>query len=220
MPSRMLHYYVAEQVARQVPISDRNRFFIGSLCPDMTSREDGSKQETHFFDVSGNKKGVNWKRFEQEYEKELLNDALYAGILCHLITDAIWFYEMAEPLIRSVCATKQERDDGYLKGYADFHKLNYLLHTEVPLSYHMTEDRNITLRGIHPEKYEDVFGGMYADFFHESVARKEELTIYHFEAVMVCMDNCVKECVEALTCIREKKPTPEPERYYVPVRNW
>ena len=36
MPSRMIHYLVAEQVAEQVKIKDINRFKIGSLCPDMS----------------------------------------------------------------------------------------------------------------------------------------------------------------------------------------
>lgn len=53
MPSRMLHYYVAEQVLRVLPVVDKNRFKIGSLCPDMTVSDDGSKQMTHFFDVLG-----------------------------------------------------------------------------------------------------------------------------------------------------------------------
>jgi len=37
MPSRMIHYLVAEEVGKRIPIQDMNRFKIGSLCPDMSS---------------------------------------------------------------------------------------------------------------------------------------------------------------------------------------
>lgn len=220
MPSRMLHYYVAEQVLRVLPVVDKNRFKIGSLCPDMTVSDDGSKQMTHFFDVLGNKKGVNWKRFEQEYGGKITEDTLYAGILCHLITDAIWFSEMSEPLIRSVSATKEERNAGYQKGYADYHKLNDILRREHGLTYELKEDRDICLCGIHQEKFEDVFDGMYADFYCEPPAEKEALEVFRYEAVMACMEHCVAACIKALQNLQEGRETPEPEQYYVPVRNW
>ena len=35
MPSRMIHYLIAEKVAEQVKIENMNRFKLGSLCPDM-----------------------------------------------------------------------------------------------------------------------------------------------------------------------------------------
>ena len=47
MPSRMIHYLIAEQVAEQMKIKDINRFKIGSLCPDMSLHTDGSKNQTH-----------------------------------------------------------------------------------------------------------------------------------------------------------------------------
>ena len=43
MPSRMIHYLVAERVAKEISICDLNRFKIGSLCPDMSTRQDDSR---------------------------------------------------------------------------------------------------------------------------------------------------------------------------------
>ncbi len=59
MPSRMIHYLVEEEVAKQVEIKNRNRFKMGSICPDMSAREDGSKHLTHFMEIHGNRKGCN-----------------------------------------------------------------------------------------------------------------------------------------------------------------
>ena len=94
MPSRMIHYLVAERVAKEVPIRDMNRFKIGSLCPDMSIRADGSKHRTHYSDIVGDVKGMNWLRFVDAYGVRMKEDVLYLGVLCHLITDGIWFHEV------------------------------------------------------------------------------------------------------------------------------
>ena len=89
MPSRMIHYLVAEQVAERISIRDKNRFKIGSLCPDMSWRQDDSKHRTHYSDIDGDKKGINWKRYVENYREQMKRDDFYLGVLCHLITDGI-----------------------------------------------------------------------------------------------------------------------------------
>ena len=76
MPSRMIHYLVAERVAKEVSIRDKNRFKIGSLCPDMSARQDNSKSRTHYADVVGNRKGMNWIRFVHTYGEKMKTDDL------------------------------------------------------------------------------------------------------------------------------------------------
>ena len=152
MPSRMIHYLVAERVAKEVPIRDKNRFKIGSLCPDMSTRGDNSKARTHYADVAGDVKGMNWMRFVHTYEEKMKRDDLYFGVLCHLITDGIWFHEIMEPQVRSKFASKEERQEMYNCGYSDFHRLNYILKEEFDLRYELEEDRDIDLDGVHPER--------------------------------------------------------------------
>ena len=109
MPSRMIHYLIAEKVAEQVTFENVNRFKIGSLCPDMSRHDDGSKNQTHYFEIHGNIKGGNWLRFVAEYGEQMKQDDLYMGILCHLITDMVWFHEVMEKQIRSKVKSKDER---------------------------------------------------------------------------------------------------------------
>ena len=71
MPSRMIHYLVVEEVAKQVEIENMNRFKLGSICPDMSVREDGSKQRTHFMEIHGDVKGCNWITFLSKYENKI-----------------------------------------------------------------------------------------------------------------------------------------------------
>ena len=219
MPSRMIHYLIAEKVAEQVEIKNKNRFKIGSLCPDMSLHTDSSKHQTHYFEIHGDLKGGNWLRYVDEYREQVKQDDLYLGILCHLITDMIWFHEIMETRIRSRVKSKEERQDRYRQGYVDFHKLNYLLKEEFDLRYDLMEDRNIDFEGIHPELYDEVFDGLFKDFFLEPKAEKNELTIYTYDITIECIELCISECAGAICAIRNGKKLLSPETYYVPVRS-
>ena len=218
MPSRMIHYLIAEKVAEQVEIKDINRFKTGSLCPDMSRHDDGTKNRTHYFEIHGDRKGGNWLRFVEQYGEKMKQDELYLGILCHLITDMIWFHEIMETRIRSKVKSKEERQAMYRQGYLDFYRLNYLLREEFALTYKLEEDRNIDFAGIHPELYEDVFDGLYRDFFEATAATKNELCIYSYDSTILCIELCIKECVYMIRKFREGRELPNPERYFVPVR--
>lgn len=218
MPSRMIHYLIAEKVAEQVEIKNINRFKIGSLCPDMSLHTDGSKNQTHYFEIHGDIKGGNWLRFVEEYREQMKQDDLYLGILCHLITDMIWFHEVMEPCVRSKTVSKEERQEKYQYGYTDFQRLNYILREEFDLRYELEEDRNIEFKGIHPELYDEVFDGLFKDFFFVPPAKKEELNIYTYDITISCISLCIKECVKAVRAIQKGKMLLSPETYFVPVR--
>ena len=216
MPSRMIHYLIAEKVAEQVKIENMNRFKMGSLCPDMSCREDSSKNRTHYLEVHGDKKGGNWMTFVSRYADKMKQDELYLGILCHLITDMVWFHEIMETQIRSEVQSKEERQSMYQKGYADFHRLNYILRNEFGLVYHLEEDRDLELEGLHPELYDEVVQGLYQDFFDDPVAEKDDLEVYTYDISLECVRLCIKECVDAITALRKGEELVHPEKYYVP----
>ncbi|MBR2407904.1 MAG: zinc dependent phospholipase C family protein [Lachnospiraceae bacterium] len=219
MPSRMIHYLVAERVAKEIPIRDRNRFKIGSLCPDMSTREDESKHKTHYSDIVGAVKGMNWGRFVNTYGEKMKTDELYLGVLCHLITDGIWFHNVVEPQVRAKVASKEERQKMYQRGYSDYHRLNYILKEEFDLRYELREDRDIELDGLHSEFYDDVIGALYGDFYEEPPATKEELTVFPYGLTVDCIECCVAECVDAIRAFYGGKEIVSPEKYYVPVRD-
>lgn len=220
MPSRMIHYLIAEKVAEQVEIENMNRFKIGSLCPDMSCREDDSKHRTHYFEVHGNKKGGNWMTFVSRYADKMKQDELYLGILCHLITDMVWFHEIMETQIRSQAKSREECQAMHQKGYVDFHRLNYILRNEFGLVYNLGKDRNLELEGLHPELYDEVMQGLYQDFFEEPAAKKDELELYTYDISLECIRLCIKECVNAITAFRKGGELIHPEKYYVPIYKW
>ncbi len=218
MPARMIHYLVAEEVAKQVTIENRNRFKIGSLCPDMSTREDGSKHITHFMEIHGEVKGCNWNTFLSKYGDRMKQDDFYVGVLCHLITDAIWFHDIMEIRIRSKFQSEEAHRIMFQNGYADYHRLNYILRNEFALMHHLEEDKDIELDGLRMDLYDDVVQGLYKDFNEDPVAQKEELEIYTYDMSLECIRTCIKECVTAINALRKGESLIPPERYYVPVR--
>jgi len=216
VPSRMIHYLIAEKVAEQVKIENINRFKIGSLCPDMSCREDASKNHTHYLEIHEDKKGGNWLAFVSRYADKMKQDELYLGVLCHLITDMVWFHEIMETQIRSKVKSKEERYAMYQKGYADFHRLNYILRNEFGLVYNLKEDRNIELDGLHPELYDEVMQGLYQDFVEEPAAEKDELEVYTYDISSECIRLCIEECINAIEAFRRGEELIPPEKYYVP----
>ena len=218
MPSRMIHYLVAEEVAKRIPVRDMNRFKIGSLCPDMSSRENESKNITHYQEIAGERKGANWAGFAKEHGADMRSDDLYLGVFCHILTDAIWFHDIMEPQVRSRAKSYEEREAGYRQGYLDFHRLNYILPQVYGLKYELREDRNIVLEGVQPELYDMVFDGMYQDFFEEPEATKDELTVYPYEMAITCIERCIAECVKKLTAFQEGRTLGDAREFYVPVR--
>lgn len=218
MPSRMIHYLVAEEVAKQVEIKNRNRFKLGSLCPDMAIREDGSKHITHFMEIHGEKKGCNWMTYLSRYGDRMLDDDFYIGVFCHIITDAVWFHDVVDKHIRSKVKKKEESQALlFVKGYADYHRLNYILKKEFGLVHHLEEDRNLELEGLHMELYEDVVQGLHNDFFVDPPAEKEDLEIYTYDISLACIHKCIAECVNAITAFRRGEAVTMPEKYYVQV---
>lgn len=217
MPARMIHYLVAEEVAKQVEIKNRNRFTLGSLCPDMSTREDGSKHRTHFMEMHGDKKGCNWMTYLSMYGEKMRDDDFYIGVFCHIITDVIWYHDIMDTQVRSKVKTKEERQALFIKGYEDYHRLNYILKKEFGLVHHLEEDRNLELEGLHPELYEDVVQGLYSDFFVDPPAEKEDLEIYTYEISLACIYKCIEECVNAVTAFRRGEEMISPGKYYVKV---
>ena len=51
--------------------------------------------------------------FVERYEDKMKQDELYLGVLCHLITDMIWFHEIMETQIRCKVKSKEERQVVY-----------------------------------------------------------------------------------------------------------
>lgn len=220
MASRMLHYILAVEVAKNVVIQDMNRFIVGSLIPDASSHNDGSYDIAHFAHIDNNdgmiKKGINWSLFECKYKEELEEDSLYVGYLCHLIVDAIWFKQIMDKYVRIY--PKKDRIGYIKKGYEDFQKLNSLLQDAYSVNCPSVQMPSTYMEEVNVDLVEQLMKEFWMDFESHIKCDKGELEVYPYEAVIEFINESVNVCVKEIKALRNKDKGINPCMYYVEPR--
>lgn len=91
MASRILHLAVAEELMKQVPIQDKNRFRLGCILPDAYNPA-VPKTNSHLkISVCGkSKKTYDLDGYLSRFETEMKKDGLYKGYYLHLVQDLIF----------------------------------------------------------------------------------------------------------------------------------
>lgn len=220
MASRMLHYILAIEIAKNVMLNDMNRFVVGTLIPDASSHNDDSYDIAHFEDIiKGNdniRKGINWTLFENKYKKELEEDPLYMGYLCHLIADAIWFKRITDKYIRIY--PKNDRMRCIKKGYEDFQKLNALLIEEYGISCPLLQAPSIDIEEINTSLVDELIYKLRKDFEVHTQCNKSELEVYSYEAIIEFIHESVEMCVKEINALRNNEKGVNPDIYYTESR--
>ncbi len=220
MASRMLHYILAIEIAKNVMVNDMNRFVVGALIPDASSHNDDSYDIAHFEDIiKGNdniRKGINWTLFENKYKKELEEDPLYMGYLCHLIADAIWFKRITDKYIRIY--PKNDRMRYIKKGYEDFQKLNALLIEEYGISCPLLQAPSIGIEEINTSLVDELIYKLRKDFEVHTQCDKSELEVYSYEAIIEFIHESVDMCVKEINALRNNEKGVNLDIYYTESR--
>jgi len=125
MASRIMHLVIGEKLIEKLKIKDRHAFIYGNFAPDLSKYRQMDYGRAHFAYADDQVKGINFKNFEDMYEKHLQEDDFYRGYLCHLITDAIWVKHIQQAYVRHDRSNKHVL---YKKGYEDMKAYNpYLI---------------------------------------------------------------------------------------------
>lgn len=215
----MMHYIISIEISKRVAIDDLDRFVIGTLVPDASSHSDGSYNVAHFEEIlrMGDviSRGINWTLFETKYQDKMI-DSLYIGYLCHLITDAIWFYRITDKYIRIY--PKSERTKYIERGYRDFQILNKLLQEKYSVIYPSFRITPIEIDEICVSLVEPIVEEFKNDFEQESISDNEILLVYPFEDILAFIEESVEVCVQEICALRHKKEKIQPYRYYTEPR--
>lgn len=216
MASRMLHYVIALKIANKVPINNMNRFIIGCLIPDLSSHDDGSYSIAHFSNTNKSdgivKKGIDWSLFEEKYRDKVIEDSLYLGYLCHLISDAIWFKLITDKYVRIY--PKKDRITYIKKGYEDFQKLNALLIEKYELQNPDLPMIEIELEEIKNNLFEKLLEDFQKDFVIHDNYEKEDMLIYPYDAVMNFLEQSIKVCIKEIRALMNDGNRIDPEEFY------
>lgn len=210
-----MHYVVAHRVTEIIEIRDRKKFILGNLEPDLGSYEDGSYNIAHFVGRNEEKetKGFDWRKFANQYRKELLEDDEVLGYLTHLITDACWIKNIRQEYIRKY--PKSQRPELTTKGYRDMYRYNSLFVHKYQLANEIHDIEGIAVKEADIQYKENLLSGLVSDFSQEVL---EEVTfeVYPYEAIMAFIELSVQKSVEAILAIRMNQKLADPEEMYIP----
>src|SRR5699024_4337998 len=121
MGSRVMHYIVAKQVAKQINPTNLEQFLLGGIAPDAVS----TKDDSHFFegDHADFTRTIAYETFYDAY-KHLKQKDYMLGYYVHLVTDELWLSGFYLPWLRN----RIENDPiTYNRYHMDFALLNGIL---------------------------------------------------------------------------------------------
>ncbi len=121
MAQRIVHYLIAVRLAEEYPVSDRQRFLIGSLLPDayLSVRE---RDITHYKVSEDGIHYSDFRRFREEFHDLVLHDDLYLGYYLHLAEDALY-----RRYLRTHDYRRPMNPEQRVQLHQDYHILNSLL---------------------------------------------------------------------------------------------
>lgn len=224
MASRMIHYLIGREVVKRIFVANPGRFVVGNLLPDCVDEpgrkgglKSGAKTNSHFFgiDMERGLKGANWNLFCDKYP-DYMEDELYLGYMCHLLSDAVWFHDINHSLIRIL--PEAERGIYLEKMYRDYHRMNELLREEyalIPPQLIWQEDGP---EEPEPEFWDTYMQAFQQDFCKNTGAKKENLELLKYDMVVDYIGKAVRLCCEEILAKREGKRGIAPEIFYVPER--
>lgn len=213
MASRMLHYVIALEVAKEFNIESLNDFVVGALLPDASSHSDGSYNRAHFgFWKVEPAKGIDWLEFLRKYDCNA-NSVIYLGYLCHLIADAVWFKQITDKYIRIY--PHEEKKQIIKQGYQDFWKLNAILIREYGLEKPELHIPTISIDEIDADLIEDVCTYFKKDFNEAGQYEAGDLEVYPYEAIKAFIDESKELCVHEFMAIKGEAEFADPRSYFV-----
>lgn len=214
MASRIMHYTVATLIADSIDISDKHKFILGNLEPDLSCQEDGSYNTAHFIrknDVLMTK-GMDWVQFAEHYQYSILSDDEVLGYFVHLITDACWIKHIRDKYIRKY--PKEQRHALTVKGYRDMYKYNGLFINKYQLKNTIYKIDKLEVVEANIKYKEHLINGLISDFAGHNLT-KQDFEIYPYEEVMAFIHLSVEKSIAEINALRTHQTLGDPETFYV-----
>lgn len=99
MASAVIHLAVAKALEKELKITNRKDYYLGSIAPDIAKQIGRTKKESHF--LYNEKEDVpNIKMFTDKYPNFYQKD-FDLGYYIHLFADKLWFDKFLRELVQS-----------------------------------------------------------------------------------------------------------------------
>ena len=202
MASRILHTAIAHELAKTLPIKDKNRFFVGSILPDAVLSANKHEVNTHFIDIfdGGKKKRFDHSGFFDRYKNEVQSDELYLGYYFHLIEDGIF----RGVLYYDIGLISHRGREGFVEElYRDYRILN----GRITESYGLSGDMYVP-HGLESERINDIYAFETKAFLEDmkkdfSVKKNEEPKHFTEKHAEDFIKKCIEVCVSEYGAIKD-----------------
>lgn len=193
MASRILHLAVLEELMKEIPIHDKNRFRFGCVLPDAYNPT-VPKSDSHLkiLICGKSKKTYDLDRYLSLFENEMKEDDLYKGYYLHLIQDLVF---------RELMYEKYKWNPTVPGNVERLHNDFHLTNSYVIKKYNIKNDvqcidnlRNEKLYSLYPFEAETFLIDMAHDFQDSSEGEPFFFTeVMADEFVTMATENCIKE---------------------------
>lgn len=136
MAQRTIHYLFGELISRQIELTDKQRFLLGSIMPDAI--EPCDRDKSHFKVRTDAYVFYDFDAYRNQYLELILQDDLYLGYYMHLVEDVCY-----RAFVYQDCFTMPRNSEEVKLLHNDYHILNSyivskygicnMLHTEISL---------------------------------------------------------------------------------------
>lgn len=202
MASRLIHYLIGTEIAKRVPVKNKNRFMAGNLYPDCIDGpggRKGKKGRSHFWEIGSGSKQEAYRNacenFRDRYCK-FMQDELYVGYFCHLLSDGVW-YEGIGQFAPDIPGMDKAKKMEIL--YRDYHRLNELLRRDYSLAYTEVFYEKCEIEEIEPDFWETYIQCLREDFKEDTGAKKSDLELLDYDTVIGFISRAIELCQKVYT---------------------
>ncbi len=194
MASRMMHYAISINLAKELNIKDFNSFAIGNLAPDMIGEKHLDYLKSHFINTceQGCSNAINWVKFIEKYGHKSIDNDFELGYFVHLISDAYWSDFIQSKYLSEYPAEIQA--DVLEQSYRDLKKCNRPLIQHYAMEYALHSIEMPEIEEINPSCFEEVIFALKNDFTN-SERDEAHFELFKFGEITEYIEKVTKECV-------------------------
>lgn len=199
-----MHLIIANQIAKQVSITDKNAFLLGGIAPDAVS----PKELSHFFlgEVTDYSRSIDFNSFLEKYRSYYSTDYIL-GYYTHLIADDMWLKGFYLPWLKN----RMEQDQDIFNRYHhDFHLLNGKLLNYYGITTNILENINnrdtiIDLQEVSAKDVNEFIPYLRQDMDYDQKELIEDLQVFTFDQIIGYMETSIEKGIYHLKEFFEKK---------------
>lgn len=194
MASRMMHYAISINLAKELNIKDFNSFAIGNLAPDMIGEKHLDYLKSHFINTceQGCSNAINWVKFIEKYGHKSIDNDFTLGYFVHLISDAYWSDFIQSKYLSEYPAEIQA--DNLEQSYRDMKKCNIPLIQYYAMEYALAKVEIPKIEEIDLSYFEEVICALKNDFVN-SENSEVHFEIFKFDDIVEYIEKVTKKCI-------------------------